>query len=516
MRSLREVAEFLGIKLKFPRNDRSFIEAVASTCSGVDAASFRVVLRFRRNDIDFPWHVTESVVAGARGNPPAKGEQQTAYRIIDLVAYAATVLRGNPCADRKSLVALFEKVLRYPESPSPSHFTRIRRMACVDIFGRSDENVTLMPEIKRPLEYLGHSFSYSTTSSRQMRAVIIACAPEEHARLKKIAFDVPVAKRTAAVREAMRGWLDETNGADSPKQMWEGKTKDLLAAVSNPSVRYVDCAELSLNHSLEVGEKFLDFFQVDACAGRVCLSQFTLFIGIGFTINMQIVPLCYIWKCCNESTASWTHFLDYLESKHPFVKGNVTFCSDGHKGLGAAMKAVLPNVKEFKCIHHQNINLALFGANAISLYEAAFEAVPDSVQYLAACVADGGITYGRTASQAVESQNAHIADTRSLDLPNSALWVTQLEERRFEIAQAACLERTDAMPPKIRAKFRDLKAYGQVTDLFNNAPLLEAAELRFIVKTAPTIRRRVTLCLEKDANGGVVSYYGTCSCGIPS
>lgn len=54
---------------------------------------------------------------------------------------------------------------------------------------------------------------------------------------------------------------------------------------------------------------------------------------------------------------------------------------------------------------------------------AAIDAVPDCVQYLPACAAAGGSTYGRTASQAVKSQNGHIAYARALDLPNSALWL---------------------------------------------------------------------------------------------
>lgn len=47
------------------------------------------------------------------------------------------------------------------------------------------------------------------------------------------------------------------------------KNKDLLDAVKYPAARYVDSAELSFNHALEVREKFLDFFQVGACAGKI-------------------------------------------------------------------------------------------------------------------------------------------------------------------------------------------------------------------------------------------------------
>lgn len=77
--------------------------------------------------------------------------------------------------------------------------------------------------------------------------------------MKKIACDVPVAKRTAAVREAMRGWLDKKGGSAWPKEQWISRNEELLDAVSDPSARYVDGAELSLSHSLEVGEKLLDF-----------------------------------------------------------------------------------------------------------------------------------------------------------------------------------------------------------------------------------------------------------------
>lgn len=75
-----------------------------------------------------------------------------------------------------------------------------------------------MPEVKKSLEELGHSYTYSMPSGKRMHAIIISCAREEYGRLKKAACDVPVAKRTAAVREAMRGWLDKTDGAASPNE----------------------------------------------------------------------------------------------------------------------------------------------------------------------------------------------------------------------------------------------------------------------------------------------------------
>lgn len=116
-------------------------------------------------------------------------------------------------------------------------------------------------------------------------------------------------------------------------------------------------------------------------------------------------------------------------------------------------------------------------------------------------------------SQAVESQNGHISDARALDLPNSALWVTQLEARRFNRYKEACLARTDVMPPKILRNFSELKAYAYLP---NNAPSASATEQGFLVKTTPTLTRTVTLIFQRDAAGDIVSYFGKCSCGTPS
>lgn len=95
------------------------------------------------------------------------------------------------------------------------------------------------------------------------------------------------------------------------------KNKDLLEAFKDRSPRYVDSAELSLNHNLDVGETFLDFFQVDACAGKLYLSQNTPVVAVGFTSNFQIIPLTYVWQFCSESTETWTLSLSISSRNTP-------------------------------------------------------------------------------------------------------------------------------------------------------------------------------------------------------
>lgn len=103
-----------------------------------------------------------------------------------------------------------------------------------------------------------------------------------------------------------------------------------------------------------------------------------------------------------------------------------------------------------------------------------------------------------------------------MDLPNSAFWLVQLEARQFRKWEAACLSRTDVMPPKVWQKFSELKTYGQVAVLPNNKPLYSPEIQRFIVKSTPTLKRAVTLHFRRDAVGDVVSYFGTCSRSTPA
>lgn len=121
--------------------------------------------RVRTRSKDFLWIVEKSVITGAPGVPPGKGQHKTAYRDIDLAGFSGTVLRGNPATKRKQLVSIFKSVLRYPELITSAQFFRVRRIASVEAFGRPVDNVSFTPEIRKSMDKLGHELEYSTVSA---------------------------------------------------------------------------------------------------------------------------------------------------------------------------------------------------------------------------------------------------------------------------------------------------------------------------------------------------------------
>lgn len=74
----------------------------------------------------------------------------------------------------KDIVCFMEPVIRYPDAFNSNHVTRIRRQACVYMFGTPNANASLLPRLEKELKDDGHDFSYETLSGNQMRATMIA------------------------------------------------------------------------------------------------------------------------------------------------------------------------------------------------------------------------------------------------------------------------------------------------------------------------------------------------------
>lgn len=173
-------------------------------------------------------------------------------------------------------------------------------------------------------------------------------------------------------------------------------------------------------------------------------------------------------------------------------------------------------------------------ANLTSAAKTAINKVPDSVQFLAACAANGGMTYGRSSSQAVESQNSHLKSARSLDPFTSVLFVCEMEEQRFlkhqlgvkVLLEEESLKIQDWLPPAIRKRLAELKPVGSVT--YSRAQS-NADEIRygFTVKTTGGVYRVTLNVILYDVgshspgtigyeDGDIISAFGECSCGCQS
>lgn len=137
----------------------------------------------------------------------------------------------------------------------------------------------------------------------------------------------------------------------------------------------------------------------------------------------------------------------------------------GDEDCGSTLGEEGNGVLHVICLHHRLRNLARFGKRTLEVFRklayaktvaevaevksqsafrdlpdaarAALNSVPDQEQYLASAAAAGAFMFGKTTSQAVESQNSALlkctsAACRSLDLFSSLLEAVHLEKKRYD------------------------------------------------------------------------------------
>ena len=224
--------------------------------------------------------------------------------------------------------------------------------------------------------------------------------------------------------------------------------------------------------------------------------------------------------------------------------------SDRDKGIAKAMLVTFTGrdvPRQFFCAHHCEANLAWFGKETNEVFDKllnaktveqiaivknsvdfkglrdsardAMTSVDDSMQFLAACVAESGKTYGRTKSQAVESTNGHIMKARSVHLLISILRICEYDKERFDRFAAQSAACTMHLPPASRSQFQALRSNGTVTDCPGRS---SPTDKEFIAQTARDRRHEVTLHFvlvdaePENGSGGATLSFGTFSCGVPA
>ena len=413
MHDLREAAENMGITLLFLTNDNCRVVASPASSSRVGRHSFSVESRFDRKKGD--WMVLKSQISGARGQLPGANEPRCAYRDLDLARHMAPLIKLDPSAGRPELMSHLESVVMYPKHLTANQFTRIRRIASTHVFGCPNDNVTLLHVLKSKLEAQGHIFEFSTIHSKEMRKVVLRCAGVEHARERKKLLAKGGDKTTEEIL-ACRLWSND------PKKEWLARNKELLESVAMPTKKYVEGFLLAFKHSLDMYEDLFHIFNLDACSCKVSLESSTLYIVIGMTSNFNIVPLCHVWLCANESEASWSRVLQFVQGNYPRLAARATIVSDRDKGIAKAMRVTFTGrdvPRQFFCAHHRKANLAWFGKEMKEVFDKllnaktveqianvknsvdfkglrdsardALTSVDDAMQFLAACVAEGGV-----------------------------------------------------------------------------------------------------------------------------
>jgi len=479
--AIRSLAEVKGVRLRWKKNDSCRIWVVPFD-RALAAATLSVDVRF---DAGMSvWVVKSATVNTSIGTEPGFKKRGSNFRDSDLVRITTPLILADYDIKLKVLKADVGRYLRFPKKLRSSRMSRIRRMAHVKHFGVPDSNIELLPVLEKVLCQAGHHLSFETIRGPEMKKVVLTAAKDEHERrarnlLKKQREEsIPFSRDDLS---DLRDWDSEelrASGNGTPRSEWVDRNSALLTIIGQRNRKYVSKVFLSFRHAREKGTVLLGFFNADACHGKKLLSAYTLFIVLGLNSNFSIVPLAYVWQMSNECTRAWTATFNYVNQQFPWFAGKATLASDRDKGISNAIQDVFPAglPKQFYCVVHRKKNLAPFGKKALKVYDslvyaktmtrirrirvsekyltltararAAIDNVDDKVQFLAACASGGGRTYGRTSSQAVESQNATMMEERNTDLLNSVLGVCEKEYTRFSDQKTMSQARKEFLPPR--------------------------------------------------------------------
>lgn len=542
--AIREVAEVLGITLSFPYNDRGLVTAAPSRTSGVPAEGFYVEIAYSGKSCN--WVVKQVQLDGHRGSPPGKTEARCAYPVSVISSCLENLISRNPGASSAVLESFMQELVHWPSRITANTWSRARREATVSQFGVPDNNVQMMPGLRSRLRASGHVFEYETLKAKDMKAVLISCARDDHRRVRaRVLRKLEHLGQQELSDEEKQSMVEWSQGG---KEAWLAANSDLVSSVADPRKNYLRGAYLALSPALEAGEELLSLYQLDACVGKVMLDCYTLFIIIGFTSNANIVPLVYSWQAANEAEASWSRALQFLRDNFEYFGESQTVSSDRDKGIDAALSSVFEESRpyQFMCVMHRKKNLAPFGKATVAMHEklayaatiseialirsspefarltenakSALCNVDDAKQFLSAAAAAGATTYGRSTSQAVESQNHHIADARVLDPFSSVISIVLLEQKRFKKWQGKCWEHQDTITPFARRKLNDTPVLQGRTVSLSESNSTDTSKTYFLSPrraSRPPLRVVLQFPAAVHAGNDTHSYFGTCSCGIP-
>ena len=540
----REVAECLGLQLIFNVNTDVRVDAVVCTAD-FDEADFLVKAHF--NTKDNKWTIQHSSISGRKNGEIVRNARRTAYTDANLGAMIKQILgSGTGQATAKSIRECLAGYVQFSDLLTDHQIQRARRLAMDELNGRASDNIQLLPKLKDEMEKRGHSMGYHTFGGHEMLNVVLSVAKSEAQRLKKAAAQVPAARRSAQQRSDFEGWKPEA---------WKEKHVRMLDQLVGGDHMYAESAYISFKHVQSSYIKSLAMVQADAAHGKLQLDCYQVFIVVGFTANMNIMPLLYYYIAGNESEVTWTRVMEKLDELFPHLSGNVTFLTDQEKGLMKSVVTTFDNAPHMVCSYHRGKNLARHRRETVGVYQSmlrartvadinalradnagtyraleenarkAVDSVKDWHQFPACVVRDNtaaggpaaGITYGRTASSAVEATNAHILPARSLDLVNSILWVCDHEVKRFEKQYAQAHGCEDVNTPHASQRLHKLYARSLQGTTVTDIKSTEEVET-FLVQTTKddgTHNSYEVELLVPSAGYNGDTLFGDCTCGIP-
>lgn len=481
---IREAAEYLGIyDLVFESNSSSKVEAFSKGI--VAKESFKIIARAKTTAARQEWVIRTSVctngVFDRQSQRPGPGQPKTAYRERDVAVMLQAALEAEPHLSGSACRSLLKPFLRFSETLTDNMVSRSRTMALQNVYGQGILNIKMLPALKAEMESHGHSLSFTTFGGAEMRQIILSVAKAEYVRAANEARKVPPGQRTVGQEEALRPW--NTHG----KPDFLSSREELLEEVEEPGKEYVECIVVSFSHTSEGREKkLLRLINADAAHGKLLLDMYNIFCVVGFTSNMEIVPLLYVFITGNESKSTWTRVMQEIKERYPGIGSDITITTDQDKGATGAVSDVfsLENLVHLICHHHRLRNLARHGRRVTEAFKKlaylptlakvnalrastfwtalpisgrdAISSVADDRQFLGVAAERGAVTYGKSSSQAVESQNAHIVKARCLDVFSAVLELCRLEKVRYDARYTKAHGYTGLVSPWAREKLDKL------------------------------------------------------------
>ena len=229
------------------------------------------------------------------------------------------------------------------------------------------------------MEDKGHKLEFSTISAADMRAVIIGVGHDEQARLRKKALAIPSSRRNKTDTASIVRW------GEGARELWTTKNANFLDTLSDSGAKYVESVFVMFSGTLVANSEFLQFYVLDACAGKVYVDCYTLSLIVGFSSNGA-----YAWISANEGTSSWSRFLNFVHRHLPGFYERARIISDRDKGVAAAIATVFANCMPHQifCIKHRLENIArhirsirdVYKGMALASTEEALKAIRESDQ----------------------------------------------------------------------------------------------------------------------------------------
>lgn len=451
-----ELAEHYCLTVHLPRNTKVDVKAYSEDQYGKEPHPLFVHATFRM--ADNKWVVKKVKLSGVMGQGPQlvagrveqnwrKNQARTAFTEEQLAFHAKTPIQAQPSLSRKSLVALFAGVIRFPDQIPSDVWSRVRRKAYNFAFGIPNDNVSRLPALRAEMEKHGHSLEFESCDGNAMVASILSVRKAECERNRRKANRVPVSSRTARDVADLAPWTQQVSE-------FLLKHDTYLKELRKPGAKYVNYVAFSFKFVTNQFPLLLHFVSVDACFGKTYLDAFQVFSASGVTSNGNVVTLGYVLICGNESEETWTRAWEFFKNQNPTLGKMTTVISDGDKGIVMGLQNSFPENDrpyEMRCSKHRAENIRLrHGAAAKAQYwkcvkattvekiasiklsaefralkdtaKAALNSVADKNQFPASAVASGAVLYGRNSNQLSEVDNSAIETARHLDPFLFVLW----------------------------------------------------------------------------------------------